>query len=391
LISSPKGQVFSPFHFHSALSRYLWEIDVTVASVVVGVTSFGVTCYAFFVVAGTISINCPYQAPGAHTIRRILSLALRALSSVSSHSYTIKWVIEWWGTVTNKLDLSFGYIAVLFVMTLISPIYLLVCPAIDIYLLGRAMVRTFVANAPGWFRLARGWDPQTATLDSRCISWIVQTSLDKTIHLLTLRLLATMTTLVSFDPALISACFDILAGCVSIVSGKGVILRGSEELAELSTLCFLGMLSHLTTVDPASSVFDGVRRRYTKVFPIGTDFGGLPSHHRFCIIHNTFHPSKKSVKRQASHWYTHRPKIQWRDYKLSGPEHAVLVQLARFEYQRNQRRKVPRWILRYGHHLFSLDPLPPVSVVADCLSITAMDLGRTVSNAASLNERCDNV
>jgi glucan phosphoethanolaminetransferase (alkaline phosphatase superfamily) len=37
-----------------ALSRYLWEIDVTVASVTVAVTSSGVIFYLFIVVAGTI-------------------------------------------------------------------------------------------------------------------------------------------------------------------------------------------------------------------------------------------------------------------------------------------------------------------------------------------------
>jgi len=370
-----------------ALSRYLWEIDRTVTSVVLGVTSFGVASYAFFVVAGTASISCPYQTPGAHTLRRILSVTLRALRSAFSHSYTTTWITDWWGMAINDFELSIKFVAQAFIFALLSPIYLLICPAIDVYLLGRAMVRAFVANAPGWFHWARGWDPQTAALDSRCISWMVQTSLDKTIHLLTLKLLATMTTLASFDPDLVLACLDIHAGCVSIVKGKGVILQGSEELAEMSSLCCLGMLSRLTTVDPASNVFEGVRRRYTKAFQIGANFEDLPSYHRFCIIHNIFYPSRKQVGHQLSNWTARRPTIHWKDYKLSSPEHIVIVQLAQFEHQRKERKKVPRWILRYSHHLLSLVPPPPVPVVADCLSIIAMDLGRTVSNTASTDER----
>ena len=46
-----------------ALSRYLWEIDTTIAFVVVGVTSFGVFFYLFIFVAGATSDGCPYQTP----------------------------------------------------------------------------------------------------------------------------------------------------------------------------------------------------------------------------------------------------------------------------------------------------------------------------------------
>ena len=363
-----------------ALSRYLWEINATVASVVIGVTSFGVASYAFFVVAGTASVSCPYQTPGAHTLRRIPPLALSALRSALSLSRIVRFIIYWQDLVTDRVEGSAGYTTLLYAVAFFSPIVLLVCLVIDAYLLARAMVRAFIANALGLFHRAH-----TAALDLQCVSWMLRTSLDKTIHLLTLRLLATTTTLASFDPVLVSACLDILAGCMPIVDGEVVILQGLEEVAALSALCCLRTLS-LATVDPALSVSSDVRRRYTKAFPIKTDFGGLPSHHPFCIIHNIFHPSHKWVKRQMYYEKTRRPRVQWKDYKLSSTEHVVLIQLARFRYQREEPRKVPRWILRFSHHLLSLDPLPPASVVADCLLIIAMDLGCTVSNTASLDE-----
>jgi len=50
------------------LSRYVWEIDPTVAS---GVTFFGVFCYIFIIVAGSISVSCPYQTPGAQILRNL--------------------------------------------------------------------------------------------------------------------------------------------------------------------------------------------------------------------------------------------------------------------------------------------------------------------------------
>ena len=64
-----------------ALSRYLWEINITVASVVLGTTLFGIILYILIVIAGTASERCPYQTPSAHILRYSFR-ALRALRSV---------------------------------------------------------------------------------------------------------------------------------------------------------------------------------------------------------------------------------------------------------------------------------------------------------------------
>jgi len=385
-----------------ALSRYLWEIDTTVASVVLGVTSLGVTSYTFFVIAGAASASCPYQTPGARILRRISPFALSALRSTSSHSKVIRGVTLVFRVIKNTY--STGYTVLLPLFALPLPVILVIYLAIDAHTLARAMVRALAANARwvyGWFSRTRGLDQQTVALDPQCISWMLQTSLDKTTLLLTLRLLAAMTTLAGCSPALVSVCIDILAGCVSSAdqTGQLVIVQGSEELAALSALCCLRTLAHLTTVDPASGVFNDMRRQYSKTFPIWirVDFQDFPSYHRFCILHRVFHPShkrgvsEKLYTRRHSPDTAYRPEINWYDYKPSNAEHVALVQIARFKYQRKQPQKIPRWILYYAGHLLSQDPLPPASVVVDCLSIIAMDLGRTVSNITTLDERYSHV
>ena len=367
-----------------ALSRYLWEVDMTVTWVVLGVTLFGVASYSLLVVAGAASPSCPYQTPGAHLLRRTPPLARSALRAAFSHSRVIEGVASWY----YEIEL-FGWSRDVTITILLSPFYFSMNLAIDAYILARVAIRTFVATAlrvRSWFHRACGRDPQTTTLDLRCILWTLQTSLDKTVHLLTLRLLATVMTPANSDPALLSTCFNILAGCVSIIDGKAALLQDSEELATVSSLFCLRTLCHLTTVDPASSAFKVVRRRYIKIFPIETDFKSLPTYHRLCIMHNIFHPSYKYIQHQGFR-RDYRPKIQWRDYKLPIAEHVVLIGLAQFEYQRNQPQKVPRWILRYGCQLLSQDPLPPTSVIVDCLSVIAMDLGCTVTSGTTLGER----
>ena len=67
-----------------------------------------------------------------------------------------------------------------------------------------------------------------------------------------------------------------------------------------------------------------------------------------------------------------------------------MVEAAQVEYQQTQHRKVLRWILRFALESLSLNPLPPTSVIADCLSIIAIDLGCNVSDTGlmTLDERC---
>jgi len=395
-----------------ALSSYLWEIDTTVARVVLGVTSFGVASYIFFTVAGATSLGCPYQTPGTNILRSIPPLALSALHSASSNSMLIYGFTNGWYWSARHSGGSFvrGVLMTIFLSPIIIPINL----ATDAYKLSRAAYGALVVNAHrvrGWFHSACGWNTQTAVLDLQCITWMLQTLSDKSIHLLTLRLLAIMTTLTNFDPALVSACLEILVGCVSIVDGKVVILQGSEELAALSALCCLCTLTHLRTLDSASSVFKDMRQRYTETFPVEADFKGIPYHHHFCIIHNIFYPSSivhggyYSVSKRVWSQNFRRPSIRWENCQLSDVEHVVLVQLALFQYQKRRRRgvpsvmihhiyqeklpkKVPRWILRFARHLLSQDPLPPASAVANCLTIIAIDLGCTFPSEINPDERC---
>ena len=46
-----------------ALSRYLWDLDRVVSSVVISFTSFGAALYVAFVAASAISFDCPFQTP----------------------------------------------------------------------------------------------------------------------------------------------------------------------------------------------------------------------------------------------------------------------------------------------------------------------------------------
>src|SRR5882762_1990293 len=98
-----------------ALSRYLWEINITVASVVLGITSFGVIFYLLILIAGTASASCPYQTPSAHIFCYILhhhlptlhlapSIIIVVLSSGLSSFTQNSWCWHAYGAWQNHIN-----------------------------------------------------------------------------------------------------------------------------------------------------------------------------------------------------------------------------------------------------------------------------------------------
>jgi hypothetical protein len=395
-----------------ALSRYLWEINIIVASVVLCVTLFGAVFYLFILIAGTTSESCPYQTPGAHISRHILrhlyyhllptlhsaftSIPL-AVSSNLSRLYRASWCCRffaiWWSSI-GRPRYSMDNI----VFTLLWFPLLFIVPVLDTYSLGRAILRLLVAFCWTVYRQlidmvraayssfnntstlpTSNLDYQTIILDLRCISWILRTSLDKAVHLLAFKHLISMPDLAHFHSTLVADCFDIFIGCISISNSKVVIIQGLEQLAAASADGFFRTLHHHATMDPTSSSFADLQHRYNEVFSSEIDFTGLP-----------FHSTMTKIQTLASRFGNHRD-IRWPNRKLSVQEYIPfarrMAEAAQEKYRQTQDRKVPRQILRSALYFLSLGRLAPASVVADSLTVVAVDLGCDVSNTTTLDER----
>ena len=389
-----------------ALSRYLWEIDLTIALVVVGVTSFGVIWYFFIVIAGTASESCPYQTPAAHIFRHILRRlrhhpTLRSVSAavpgIVSSNLTLLYRASWccrffprWWSLMKRPWYSTGNV----LSTLLSPIPLSVALVHDIYLLGRATVQLVIAfprevskhrTAYRWFidissLRTPGPDSETVTLTLQCISWILQASWDKTIHLSTLEYFLSLQMPVHLDPILVFNCFNTLTRYTNVGRGKVFVTQGLEQLATASANAFLHTLHHLVTTDPTSKTLADLQRRYNDVFPSELDFTNLPFQSTMTEIHTL-----------AGRFGNPRD-IRWHNFRMTIREHIQfaqrVLQAAREGYQQTQHRKVPRWILHAALYFLSLGPVSPASVVTDCLTITAIDLGCDVLDVVILDERC---
>ena len=395
-----------------ALSRYLWEINIIVASVVLGVTSFGLIFYLFIVIAGTASESCPYQTPPAHIFRHILlylryrllptlySAAAVAPVVVSSNfsrlfqaSQCCRMVFDWWSDMRRPWYSMHNFINIV-----MSPLLLIAAPTHDAYYLGRAIFRSLVTSGRTVYRVLMGrlrtaypWlittspprnlevDYQTAKFDLQCISWILQTSLDKAIHLSAFNYLASMPELVHCRSALVVYCFNVFAGCLNISSSKVVVMQGMEQLATGSANGFFRIFHYLATVDPTSNILADLRRHYNGFFSSELDFTGLP-----------FYPTMIKIHALAGRFGNPRD-IQSPNRTLSTQKHISfarrMTEVAQEKYQQTQDGKVPRWVLRSALYFLSLAPLSPAAVVAESLVVVAIDLDCDVSNIVISDER----
>jgi len=418
-----------------ALSRYLWEYNTTVASVVVGVTSFGVLFYLFIVIAGVASVNCPYQTPAADFLRHIpdalgripyilywiqdtirsirdilrriphifrnLPRVLAVLHSLLCTSIEKSFFLDILTTIVHNLTrirVELRCHSPLTTAIELLQIFFLTVPLLLFWLAAdacRVMARLSVnlTHLLNQARLELQAKQQMLVhvLDLRCISWTLQISVDEPVRRSALEYLATTTLDDSHPIQAAAGWFDTLLDCVKVTNGNMKIVQGLEELTATSSLFCLHMLSHLVVMDPMPKTLENIRRRYTRTIPSKISFDDPLLPHTLGIIHSALHTNRTEglvlpFPQRRARW-----RVQWNDYEPPSDEHIkvarVLTNFARSEYQRSEPAKVPRWLLRFALHSLSRDPLPPVSVITDSLSIIAINLGCDVPDIITINPR----
>jgi hypothetical protein len=279
-----------------ALSRYLWEINTTVASVILGVTSLGILFYLFIVIVGQClqAVHIKHQDPGSfNQLLSALALATIAVGHAFRDSETVG-VFR----VNARHYLPRGQIGGFLrdVLDELPPAL-----ASDGSHLWQVIIQSLVALVhqvytwlPGTSALTHGVDQQATLLDLHCTSWILQTSLDKNHHLSAMEHLVTILAQSNFDPSLVAGCFGAFISCLKVVDGTVMVTQGLEKLATLSAVCLLYTFSHLSVMGLSPGVLVDVCQQYARIFPPDIQFNGLPFHHIFGAIHFTLHQGWRS-------------------------------------------------------------------------------------------------
>jgi hypothetical protein len=405
-----------------ALSKYLWEVNTTVASVVLGLTLFGVFFYLFVVVAGVSSTSCPYQTPVANVVRhvpgllrsffRLYHLLLSFICQLPHHFLSLirrlhilrlphlffssyapffkkpmicNVSIEWWSGIPNHSAFTILAKIILYIPLLLIPLFIdalrfalpVAVMLVEVIVYPPwLLVKFFTATLPlalaGFHVPGQASDNQETEVHLRCSLWMLQTTSDKNIKVSTLNFLRTILPLAGLYSSISSAafvqCFDVFSSCL-IITGSGVatVARGSEQLAGISAACFLRAFCLMLNTEPTSVVIGDGRQRYERVFPYTVDLRDLPCPIAMGLIHSLFTGSR-------------RPPIDtyWTSCTLSIDE---LITVSRV------LARAP-WpglcggadLIRFALHFLTRDPLPPNSVIIDCLTIVAAEMGCDVSD-----------
>ena len=420
-----------------ALSRYLWEINMTIALVVLGFTASGVLFLFFIVFAGAAYVSCPYQTPGAQILRQVLCQVpgalhlildafdcipptlvhilyfnhhipgilrnpLNILRRIQDTIYHIRYTIHHIPDALHPvLSTSIKASICYFLLRqahhtlkhqwhyffngyrpLLLPLLLLLLLLMPVWLI------TDTCKPIVWLLYILFRQPeqrseqQKALLDLHCISWTLRTSLDEPVLLSTLSYLGTRKLHV-FDPILVVDCSNILFGCIKVVDGEATIAQGMERLATAASMCYLQTLSHLLAIDPTSTIIKDTYRKYDEAFPFSTNIHKFPFSRVLYIID------------WASLYYVPGRVqwvwgIEWESYKPPSNEYITVAHaLANVTRFGKPGRVAPDdWILHFVLHSLSRSPPSPSSVVIDCLSIVALDLECDPLAIEALGERC---
>jgi hypothetical protein len=391
-----------------ALSRYLWTIDHSTACVMLGFTSLGALFYLLILVAGSIYESCPYQTPGSQMIRYIqkrLVPGIRGSSLVRTPRSLVRALRSLVRTLRSLVQDRFLFqnIAPLFdenvewrKKPLIALFVIFAFPILlwtDILALIRSLstfIRLSVRSIYTWVLVAWRRDPplphigrdeeyEIHVLDSHCVMWMLDTSMDRNLHQVALGFLGALRILTTSNPSLLTGCLNVLSNCVRIDRrGNAVLSQGSEELGRAAAMALLRMVAHFSVMIPAPSALRDLRQKYRRIYPMDTDFGGISFRHTIEVIHKVFHPG-------PDHY------LDWKDYEPSPSEHTSMARaLTLFIWSGLVREgpwcRVPQWALGFVLRSLIQDTLPPSPVIADCLLMVAEKIGHGTLRDVVLGE-----
>ena len=302
----------------AALSRYLWEVDRMVSSVVIGFTSFGCVLYIAIVTVSVLSFDCPFQTP--------VSLLIRSTINMIKQSHHRQATPDLAGLV----EIGMAIAAVL--------------PGLH-----QQVLQTI---------LSRSWE-KGYRFDARCITRMLVMSTD----LDTIRLTMDFAQEVVWDARIkaipLEWIYRKLIGCFDFTHPQTPILLPTlRDVAYLSAkaLAHIQFQHHCIPEHGGTAHVGDDRCTDTQYTPLGS-----------LVFNND--PDLESALLMVDKAFGRNMKIPWNEYRLS-PEHHLWVSHQFVYYaSRNPRSEDALAFVKY-----SLDPAKPPSdaVVADCFYIISM-------------------
>lgn len=323
-----------------ALTRYVWDLSKTVASVVAAFTSFGLVSYLFIIFAGTRWQTCPFQTP--------ISLLLRfAWATLQRQGRWSAMDSEWWFGLVRLNRSSESYVSAVSRMSVDE-------------------------ESMTYFEVGNDEDEAPDTSDFNCISTMF-------------RLASTSDAIVAvteFIPEIVWSSkapmvpllqvYQSLRGSFQFLKDGTVYIRpGMKDQAYSSAKA----LAHLRVQRSCADILDDTPFVTSGLQPMlryrSDEDGNLTSSLR--LIDAIFNDDRK---------------IPWEEFTFNTPHYCWLSHILRCRawYMLRTGKRLPVDIHGFVRYSLARDPPPPAQVIADCLLILDMAIGNVPDFHGGLDE-----
>jgi len=334
-----------------ALSEYLFSINKTVASVLIGFSTAGLLFYLLIVSAATLSYNCPFQTP----LSRIISFLIRfdnghkkCLERTRSRFSRILFPSNKNrpGPRSGGPQNSSGLGA----FSGSRPGDHIVVP---------------MANIPDQPvpLFNKETDLDDFVLDSKCITWMFDTSMDADATMAIMRFIPEVVWHPGIRTTPLKRIYDTVLERFDRSSGYPVVISKQRDMTYLSAKALLHLAIQREWIDGESdkAVFKSISDKHSAVWSGHYD-GDSDLEVTLGIIDRVFGGSKP---------------MEWQNFKFTIPHHTWMghILLYRAWDILGKGEPLPDYIREFILYSLRLDPPPSATIVADCLLIVGLTLG----------------
>jgi len=333
-----------------ALSEYLFSISKTVASVLIGFTTAGLLFYLLIVSAATLSYNCPFQTP----LSRILSFLIHL---DNGHKRYLKRIRRWFGGVLSQKDKNRP-------RPKIGPHGWRGFGASD----GNhpddhiEVPMANVSDQPNPL-FNKEADMDDLVLDSKCITWMFDTSMDADATMAIMRFIPEVVWHAGIRTTPLERIYDTVLERFDRSSGRPILIPKLREVTYLSAKALLHLAIQRQCIgnETDKAVFKSISDRHLIMWS-GHYEGDSDLEVTLGIIDRVFGDSEP---------------MHWQNFTFTIPHHIWMghILLYRAWDILGKGVPLPDYIREFVLHSLRLEPPPPATVVADCLFIVGLVLG----------------
>ena len=333
-----------------ALSNYLFTINEVVAGVIMGFAAFGLLFYLLIISAATLSYNCPFQTPPSLILRFLIRFDDEHQKYLKRSRKWLRSIFSWkktrqgpksgnpyglgrFGTFDGN---NFG-------------------DHIELHMTGLS------DQPPPLFNKETDW--QGYVLDSNCIAWMFEMSMDSDVIMAIMRFIPEVVWHAGIRTIPLERLYDTVLECFDRSSGGPVVIPKLRNKAYLSAKALLHLAIQRKCIGDESdkAMFKSISSRHpimgSKHYEEDSDLESTLG-----IIDRVFGDYEP---------------IYWQNFSFTVPHHAWMghILLYRAWDVLREGKPLPDDIKEFVLHSLRLEPPPPAPIVADCLLIIGLVLG----------------